>query len=165
MQDDFKDEYFLQNLELMFFGMNFSQSLELMFKIKMFILFEMEQNNRSLAIVGSRSYHDYDQFCQILEKLQEKYHILDGIVEICSGEAPGVDTLAKRWAVEKDIPYQPFPADWNKHGKSAGPIRNRQICNRMTHMVALPKGESRGTRNSIKIAHEMRKTCYIVDLE
>jgi hypothetical protein len=46
---------------------------------------------------------------------------------IISGAAKGVDTLAEEFAddvgLEKDI----FPANWDKHGKAAGPIRNQQM--------------------------------------
>lgn len=41
----------------------------------------------------------------------------------------GVDYFAKLWAVLREVKQIPFPADWDKHGKSAGPIRNKQMAN------------------------------------
>jgi len=48
----------------------------------------------------------------------------------------------------------PFPADWSRHGKSAGPIRNRQMLieGRPDIVVAFPGGK--GTANMIKQAVE-----------
>lgn len=48
--------------------------------------------------------------------------------EIVSGGAKGIDTIAREYAKLNDIPYTEFPADWNAHGKAAGPIRNKQMA-------------------------------------
>lgn len=54
------------------------------------------------------------------------------------------------------------PANWQLHGKAAGPIRNEvmvQICHRV---VAFWDGESRGTLNSINLANKYNKKVEIV---
>ena len=48
---------------------------------------------------------------------------------ILQGEAPGADTLAKKWAEERGVECKDFPADWNRYRKAAGPIRNREMFN------------------------------------
>ena len=46
---------------------------------------------------------------------------------VIQGEAKGADLLAKACAVSLNIPVECFPADWGKHGKAAGHIRNQQM--------------------------------------
>jgi hypothetical protein len=62
-----------------------------------------------------------------------------GITEVVSGGAPGVDTSGESWAEYNLLPVKCFPADWKKHGRAAGPIRNRQMAE-YADAVALFKG-------------------------
>jgi hypothetical protein len=39
-------------------------------------------------------------------------------------EVYGADGLGERWAADRGIPVTVFLADWDKHGRAAGPIRN-----------------------------------------
>jgi hypothetical protein len=75
--------------------------------------------------------------------------VIDVLIE---GEAPGADTLAREWATEQGIPVERYPADWNRHGKAAGPIRNRRMLveGKPDLVVAFPGG--RGTANMISQA-------------
>lgn len=82
------------------------------------------------------------------------YAVLDPMVidVLIEGEAPGADTLAREWATEQGIPVERYPADWNRHGKAAGPIRNRRMLveGKPDLVVAFPGG--RGTANMISQA-------------
>ena len=40
--------------------------------------------------------------------------------------------LGERWAEETKASVKIFPADWVKHKKSAGPIRNKQMIDYIT---------------------------------
>lgn len=40
----------------------------------------------------------------------------------------GVDWVAQRVANETRLPIHAYLADWKQHGRSAGPIRNRQMA-------------------------------------
>ena len=46
---------------------------------------------------------------------------------VIEGEAPGADTLAAAAARELGIPVLPFPADWDRYGRGAGPVKNQQM--------------------------------------
>jgi hypothetical protein len=46
---------------------------------------------------------------------------------IIEGEARGADSLGRDVANELRIPVLKYPAQWNKHGRAAGPIRNQQM--------------------------------------
>ena len=122
-----------------------------------------------IAIVGYRNYTDYERFCFIMKEFNVKNASM-----IISGGAPGIDSLAERWAlengfrkridpneiIEKELLI--YPAEWNKYGKAAGPIRNKFIVDKMDIMIAIPSPTSTGTYNSISLAKQAGKTCYIV---
>ena len=47
---------------------------------------------------------------------------------VVSGTARGADYWGERWAEENKIPIKRYYPDWNRHGKSAGPIRNQEMA-------------------------------------
>lgn len=49
---------------------------------------------------------------------------------IFHGGARGIDTIAGDIARAIDIPVEIFPAQWDRHGNAAGPIRNRVMIDR-----------------------------------
>lgn len=106
-----------------------------------------------VIIAGSRDIEWYN-----IERLMENAQANLGfshISEVVSGCAPGIDTLGIQWAEEKAIPIMRFPADWAKHGRAAGPIRNRQMAEyvgQSGYLVCVWDGKSRGTRNMIEEA-------------
>lgn len=68
------------------------------------------------------------------------------------GGARGADEGAARWGESEGIKVLSFPADWKKHGKSAGPRRNARML-REGHpdvVIAFPGG--RGTANMVMLA-------------
>lgn len=73
-------------------------------------------------------------------------------IEIVSGKAKGADTLGEKWAKERGLKIKSFPADWDQFGNSAGPIRNAQMADYGTHLVAFWDGRSRGTLNMVNVA-------------
>ena len=72
--------------------------------------------------------------------------------EIVSGDAKGADALAENYAAEYHYPYKQFRADWERWGKPAGPIRNREMAAYGTHLIAFWDGQSPGTKNMIEEA-------------
>jgi hypothetical protein len=48
-------------------------------------------------------------------------------VFIISGKAKGADTLAIDWAIINFCGFKEYPAQWDKYGPKAGPIRNQQM--------------------------------------
>lgn len=76
------------------------------------------------------------------------------ISEVVYGCQRGIDTLARRWAEEQGIPTKPFPPDWDKFGRAAGPIRNRKMAEYSEALIAIWDGKSRGTSDMIRVARE-----------
>lgn len=71
------------------------------------------------------------------------------ITEIVSGMAKGADNLGVAWARFIGLPCAEFPADWEEHGRAAGPIRNAEMAEYADALVAFWDGKSRGTKNMI----------------
>ncbi len=107
-----------------------------------------------LAIVGSRDFCNYQAIKDVFDKyfLGEFYYIV-------SGGAIGVDSCAKKLAIEKDMDYIEFLPDW-KIGRHAGMLRNREIINNCSAVLAFWNGSS-GTRNSLDLAKEIKKPSFI----
>jgi hypothetical protein len=61
---------------------------------------------------------------------------------IVHGGAAGADLLAGQYGKARKLPVIVEPADWNKHGKAAGPIRNAKMLkdHRPTVVVHFPGG-------------------------
>ena len=71
---------------------------------------------------------------------------------IVHGGAKGADRLAAIYAREYFYKSEAFPADWDTHGKAAGPIRNQEMAEYADVLVAVWDGKSRGTKNMIETA-------------
>ena len=75
-------------------------------------------------------------------------------VYIIAGGAKGADAAAIDWAVNSWCDFKEYPADWDKYGKRAGYIRNKQMLDEGCPdlVVAFPGGK--GTAMMIKLAEE-----------
>ena len=111
-----------------------------------------------LAVVGSRTFNDYD----LLKSKLDEIHKRKPITVIVSGGAKGADSLAERWARENRIELLIFLPDWDKYGKKAGYLRNEDIVKNSDAVVAAWNGESKGTEHSINLAKEYNKSCLII---
>lgn len=111
-----------------------------------------------LAIIGSRTFEDYDLLCS---SIRANYNI-DDIEAIVSGAAKGADSLGAKFAHDNEIPLMEFPAEWKKYGKRAGFIRNHDIIKNCTHCIAFWDGESHGTQHSISLCQEQNKPYIVV---
>lgn len=105
-----------------------------------------------LLVCGSRDFSDRPFLYAALDRLT-------GIEVLIEGEAPGADTLAREWATERGIPVLKFPAAWRKHGKAAGPMRNKQMLDEgkpdlVVAFICKPLTASRGTNNMITQANK-----------
>src|SRR5271169_1031890 len=77
-----------------------------------------------ILICGDRNWKDLDM---IKDKLLHYLTHMGGVVCVIEGEARGADTLGRLAAEGYGIEVLRFPANWGVFGKSAGPIRNRQM--------------------------------------
>lgn len=103
-----------------------------------------------VAIVGSRDYDD-------LAEVEDFVKSLPKDTVVISGGARGVDSAAEGHARDCGYTVEVFPADWSKHGNSAGAIRNQEIVNACDLLVAFWDGDSAGTRISMDMARRVGK--------
>lgn len=83
------------------------------------------------------------------------------VSEIVSGAARGVDSLGEEWGRANKIDVVTFPADWKKHGKAAGPMRNCQMADYADALVAVWDGKSPGTRHMIQEAGRLGLDVFV----
>ena len=65
---------------------------------------------------------------------------LDFTDELVHGGCKGVDLQARDIAEEQGFPTREFKADWSKHGRAAGPIRNREMAEYADAVLLFPGG-------------------------
>ena len=82
--------------------------------------------------------------------------------EIVCGMADGIDTIGCNIARENNIPVKEFPANWKKYGRTAGPIRNREMAEYADACFVFYDGKSIGSKNMIKQAKELKLDLWIV---
>jgi len=98
----------------------------------------------TVVISGSRTITDSNLVKNILSKHRfEKFH------KLIHGGARGVDQVAAHWAMLWGMEVEEYPADWDRHGKAAGPIRNIEMAANADALIAIWDGESRGTKQMI----------------
>ncbi len=100
-----------------------------------------------LAIVGSRTFTDKTFFYQKINEFIEKYNTPDIII---SGGAIGADTLGEQYANDNNILTKIFYPNWNKYGEYAYTMRNTEIVNNCTHILAFPSNYRHGTQDTIR---------------
>jgi len=98
---------------------------------------------KKICIAGSRHLTNTKQISEILFKHlwgKEKETII-----INGGCPQGVDYIAASLARQKHMLIQFFDADWDEHGKAAGPIRNKEMAEVADELILIWDGRSLGS--------------------
>ena len=114
-----------------------------------------------IIIAGGRTFNNYDLLTQSCDKALS----LQTEVEIVSGTANGADKLGEKYAKEKGYSVKQFPAEWDKHGKSAGYIRNEEMAKYADALIAFWDGKSKGTKHMIDLAKRYNLKVKIVSFD
>lgn len=88
-----------------------------------------------VLVCGGRKFGtkwDHEKWKEVpdIDAINKLYEVLDGIEgidTIISGHATGADQLGEMYADERHLKVELFPAEWDKHGKKAGFIRNKKM--------------------------------------
>lgn len=124
----------------------------------------MAKEDFKVIIAGTRDFADYEllkEKCDaILSSKKMDYNIV-----IVSGTARGADRLGERYARERGYRIDRHPADWDRDGNSAGPIRNALMADNAHALIAFWDGRSRGTMNMIRTAKAKGLMVRIVDYQ
>ncbi len=110
-----------------------------------------------VIIAGSRDFNNYEKMAEKCDHILSQY-LANPLFEviIISGTARGADRLGEKYAKERQLKVWRFPADWNKHGKAAGYIRNREMAQVADALIAFRQAGAvnKGTDNMIQLAKE-----------
>ena len=71
---------------------------------------------------------------------------------IIHGAYSGADELAGKWALFNRVTELPFPADWGKLGRAAGPIRNQRMLDEGKPDLVVAFPGNAGTADMIRRA-------------
>lgn len=114
-----------------------------------------------LIIAGSRTISPSYGFIDCAIKMLRPFE-QGPITEIVSGAAQGVDAEGEHWASHMNVPVKRFPANWEKHGKAAGPIRNKEMALYADALLLIWDGDSRGSMNMRDNMRKLNKPIYEV---
>lgn len=106
-------------------------------------------------VAGSRTVTEYNLVASAIAEAPWS------ISAIISGGAKGVDELGEAYAYLHEIPLEVFNAEWGKHGRGAGHIRNREMAENADALIAIWDGESRGTANMIETAKRLNLLVFV----
>jgi len=96
------------------------------------------------GVTGGRGYRpSLDELGELVRQLKSEW-----VARLVHGGCRGVDLDCARAAQEAGITVQSYPADWAKHGKAAGPIRNAEMAKVIGILFAFPGG--RGTADMVR---------------
>ena len=104
-----------------------------------------------IAIIGSRNVY--------ISNLGEYLNEND---EIVTGGAKGVDSCAMEYAKAHGIKLTVFMPQYERYGKAAPILRNRQIVDYADKVIAFWDGKSKGTLSTIQYAKSVGKPCLII---
>ncbi len=111
-----------------------------------------------ILICGDRNWSNYWVIYDVLSKL-------DRTSLIIHGAAKGADTIAGTIAGALNFTVLPVPAEWDKYGKAAGPIRNKKMLDMKPDLVIAFHNnleESRGTKNTIEQAKKLNIETQVI---
>lgn len=100
-----------------------------------------------VLVCGSRSFGEKDTHARQMDQVLRD---LPPDATIVHGDARGADRMAGTWARENGRHEERHPANWEKHGKAAGPIRNSEMLRAdLDRVIAFWDGKSKGTKDMI----------------
>ena len=118
------------------------------------------KETKRIVIFGCRDFYDYATAKAFIDScisdIREIYNIV-----IISGGARGADMLGERYAKEEGFALERYPAEWEKFGKIAGPIRNSQMAKLGDFFICFWDGVSPGTKNMLDLIKSLDKPVKI----
>lgn len=102
-----------------------------------------------IIIAGGRDFRDYTKLESNVDSIIKELDLYDHEVHIITGGAKGADKLGEQYAIKNSFTLEKYPANWNKYGKSAGPIRNAEMAKVADVLIAFWDGKSKGTKDMI----------------
>lgn len=123
----------------------------------------MKKSKRlKILICGDRDWHDQYQIARRVHELCLKFELT-----VIHGDCRGADRIGGSRAEAFGCTVRKYPAEWKRYGKSAGPIRNRQMLEEEDPDLVIGFHDdikkSKGTRDMLKIAAKAGKFVELID--
>lgn len=118
--------------------------------------FEVRQR---VIIAGSRDYYNYATLVELMNRVTSRTKV----GQVICGMSKGVDQMGFYWALDNEVLVEPHFAQWDKYGRSAGPIRNKEMAKAGDVLVAVLHNKSAGTLNMIKAAEREGLEIFLYD--
>ena len=108
-----------------------------------------------VAVIGSRSLN--------IDNIGK--YLPEGVTEIVSGGAKGIDSCVREYAKKNGIKLTEFLPEYSKYGRGAPLRRNLEIIAYADEVVAFWDGKSRGTKFVIDNCKKQSKkvTVYMIE--
>ena len=103
-----------------------------------------------ILVTGSRDWENVGIILEVLSDLHSSMPTATLVHGACpTGADKAADAIWTTWG----LPVERFPADWQTHGRAAGPIRNQQMVDTGAAIcIAFNRNDSRGTADCVKRA-------------
>lgn len=119
----------------------------------------------AILITGAREYTNKKLIRETLSQYKKK----NTNVLLIHGNCSGVDKLAAEVGKELGFQIESHPANWNKYGNAAGPIRNKEMIeslvkhdNKLMFAFHDDIEKSRGTKNCVSQAKKFGINAKII---
>ncbi len=115
---------------------------------------------KRIVVAGCRDYNNYSQAAEFIDlcisRIRKEYTLI-----FLSGGCRGADMLGERYAKENGFEVERYPAEWDKFGGAAGPMRNAKMAQSCDYVICFWDGKSAGTKSMIENAERMGKKIRI----
>ena len=105
-----------------------------------------------IAVIGSRS----------ISEIDINSYIPHDCDELVSGGARGVDSRVSEYAAINGIRMTVFLPKYEKYGRAAPIVRNKEIVEYSDEIIAFWDGRSKGTLSVINYCEEVNKPCKVI---
>jgi len=108
---------------------------------------------KRILITGSRDWDDYLAVYAALDSVAKSWKTEE--ITVVHGGAKGADTIAGTWTNLRGFQEEIHPADWDKHGRKAGFVRNAEMVDLGADIcVAFIKNGSKGATMTAELSEK-----------
>lgn len=121
-----------------------------------------------VSVTGSRSITDYEWFKKKLNLILKSVQAVNtdnSELTFISGGAKGIDSFIKTYCIENNFSIEEIKPDWNKYGKSAGVLRNKEIIEQSDINLIFWDGISKGSKFNINYCKNNNKNFRVIIYE
>lgn len=118
-----------------------------------------------MIVAGGRDYSNQNIVNYYINRVKDVCDSRGLNLVIVCGMATGADTLGRNYAISNGLEVLEFPANWNRYGKSAGYIRNKEMGDVADSAIVFWDGRSKGSKFMIDIMHELKKPVVAISYD